>query len=170
MGIEGMAPPIQRHEVEIITVGFQFSGQLEVVGALLNFINDPTRDSLSLYDARLTPLTPGSPLKGFFRPHVIVRRRHVVFMYFTSAETRASLKLLARHELLVAYTPVAVCRGHFHMSTEANVRDFLDITQGGLLAVTEARLFPLVEFPAPFPLEAEQLMIGRDQLQSYHPA
>lgn len=170
MGIEGMAPPIQRHEVKIITVGFQFSGQLEVVGALLNFINDPIRDSLSLYEAHLTPLTPGSPLKGLFRPHLVVRRPHVVFMYFPSAETRASLKLLARRELLVAYTPVAVCRGYFHMSAEASVRDFLDVTQGSLVAVTEARLFPLVEFPAPFPLEAELLMLGRAQVQSYHPA
>lgn len=169
MGIEGMALPIQRHEVQILTAAFQFSGQLEVVGALLNFINDTERDSLSLYDARLTPLTPSSPLKGLSRPHVIVRRPHIAFMYFTSAETRASLKLLARRELLVAYTPVAVCRGYFHMSAEANVRDFLDVTQGGLVAVTEARLFPLVEFPAPFPSEVEQVMIGRTQIQSYHP-
>lgn len=170
MGIEGIALPIQRHDVQILTTTFQFSGQLEVIGALLNFINDPNRDSLSLYDARLTPLTPGSPLKGLSRPHVVVRRPHIVFVYLTSAETRASLKLLARRELLVAYTPVAVCRGYFHMSAEANVRDFLDVTQGGLVAVTEVRLFPLVEFPALFPTEVEQLMIGRTQVQSYHSA
>jgi hypothetical protein len=170
MGIEGMALPVQRHEVHILTASFQFSGQLEVVGALLNFINDLNRDSFSLYDANLTPLTPGSPLKGIFRPHVVVRRPYIAFLYFASAETRASLKLLARHELLVAYTPIAVCRGRFHMSSEANLRDFLDVSQGSLLAVTEARLFPLVEFPAPFPLDAELLMMGRAQLQSYHPA
>lgn len=170
MGIEGMALPIQRHEVQILTASFQFSGQLEVVGALLNYINDPNRDSLSLYDAHLTPLMPGGPLKGFSRPHVVVRRPHIVFLYFVSAETRAALKLLVRQELLVAYTPVAVCRGYFHMSAEANVRDFLDSTQGSLVAVTEARLFPLVEFPVPFPLEAELLMVGRTQVQSYHPA
>jgi hypothetical protein len=165
-----MALPIQRHKVHILTASFQFSGQLEVVGALLNFINDPARDSLSLYDANLTPLTPGSPLKGIFRPHVVVRRPYVVFLCFASAETRASLQLLARHESLVAYTPIAVCRGQFHMSAEANLRDFLDTSQSGLLAVTEARLFPLVEFPAPFPTEAELLMVGRAQLQSYHSA
>jgi hypothetical protein len=168
MGIEGMAVPIQRHEARILTATFQFSGQLEVVGALLNFINDPNRDSFSLYDANLTPLTPGSPLKGIFRPHVVVRRPYIAFLYLASAETRASLKLLARHESLVAYTPIAVCRGEFHMSIEANLRDFLDASPGGLIAVSEAQLFPLIEFPAPFPTEADLLMIGRAQLQSYH--
>lgn len=170
MGLEGLALPIQRHDVQILTVDFQFSGQLETIGALLNFINDPARDSLSLYDAHLAPFRPSSPLKGFSRPHVVVRRPYIVFLYFASAETRTSLKLLARQELLIAYTPVAVCRGYFHMSAEASTRDFLDVTPGGFVAVTEARLFPLVEFPVPFPTESELLMVGRAQVQSYHPA
>jgi hypothetical protein len=78
--------------------------------------------------------------------------------------------MLQRTELLVAYTPVAVCRGYFHMSAEARLRDFLDVAQEHLIPVTEAHIFPLVELPAPFPSEAELILIGRSQLQSYHPA
>jgi hypothetical protein len=164
------ALPTQRHEVQILTVHFQFSGQLETVGDVATFVNDTVRDSLSLYDAYLTPLTPGSPLKGFNRPHVVVRKPQVVFLYFVSAETRDSFRVLQREELLVAYTPVAVCRGCFHMSAEARMRDFLDVVQEQLIPVTEAHIFPLVELPAPFPSEAEMILIGRSQLQSYHPA
>ena len=163
-------PPSQRHEVKILTVNFQFSGQLEAVGNLATFINDAVRDSLSLYDAHLTPLTPGSPMKGFQRPHVVVRRPQVVFLHFDSAETRTSFRTLQNKELLVAYTPVAVCRGYFHMSAEARVRDFIDAIQEQLIPVTEAHIFPLVELPAAFPTETEMIMIGRSQLQSYHPA
>ncbi|MBN1976721.1 MAG: hypothetical protein JW918_04915 [Anaerolineae bacterium] len=164
------ALPSQRHEVQILTVNFQFSGQLETVGNLAVFINDAVRDSLSLYDAHLTPLTPGSPMKGFQRPHVVVRRPQVVFLHFASAETRTSFQTRQNKEFLVAYTPVAVCRGYFHMSAEARVRDFVDAVQEQLIPVTEARIFPLVELPAPFPAETEMIMIGRSQLQSYHPA
>jgi hypothetical protein len=163
------ALPAQRHEVQILTTNFQFSGQLETVGDMATFVNDTVRDSLSLYDAYLTPLTPGSPLKGFNRPHVVVRRPQVVFLYFASAETRDSFRMLQREELLVAYTPVAVCRGYFHMSAEARVRDFVDVVQEQLIPVTEAHIFPLIEIPAPFPYEAEMILIGRSQLQSYHP-
>ena len=164
------APPTQRHEVQILTSHFQFDGQLETVGSMLNYINDAAHDSLSLYDAHTAPLAPGSPLKGFSRPHIVVRRPQIVLLYFTAAETRASIRTHARSELLVAYTPVAICQGHFHMPAEARVRDFLDGIKGDLAIVTEARIFPLVEFPASFPTEAELVLIGRSQLLSYHPA
>ena len=168
MELEG--PRVQRHDVQILTTRFQFSGQVETVGPVANFIDDPTRDSLSLYDTRLAPLTPGTPLKAISRPHVVVLKSQIVLLYFTSAEIRASIRTLARRELLVAYTPLAVCRGYFHMPTEADVRDFLSLVRGDLLPITEAHIFPLVELPEPFPAEAELVMAGRSHLHFYHTA
>jgi len=168
MELEG--PRVQRHDVQILTTRFQFSGQVETVGPVANFIDDPTRDNLSLYDTRLASLTPGTPLKAISRPHVVVRKSQIVLLYFTSAEIRASIRTLARRELLVAYTPLAVCRGYFHMPSEADVRDFLSLVRGDLLPITQAHIFPLVELPEPFPAEAEQVMVGRSHLHFYHTA
>jgi len=168
MGLQ--APPVRRHEVQILTARFQLGGQLETVGPVGNFINDSTRDSLVLYHVRLTSLTPGSPLKPISRSHVVIRKSEIIFLYLTSAETRASIHTLARHELLVAYTLVAVCRGHFHMPAEANMNNFLGVTPGTLLPVTKAHVFPLIELPDPFPAEADLLLVGRTHLQLYHPA
>jgi hypothetical protein len=164
------APPVERQAVSIITPRFQITGHLETIGVPFSFVNDVGRDSLSLYDAHLAPLTPGGPLKGFLRPHIVIRRREIVLLHFASAETRASVRTLRRKELLVAYTPVAVCRGYFHMADEANVNDFLDDFTGALLPITETRVFPLVELPAPFPTEADLLLVGLSHLQFYHPA
>jgi hypothetical protein len=164
------APPVQRHEVQILTVHFQFSGQIETVGPVDNFIHDSTRDSLSLYDVRLTQSTPGSPLNTISHPHVVIRKSQIVLLHFTSAETRASIRPLARRELLVAYTPMAVCRGYFHMPAEVNVRDFLNVIPGDLLPVTEAHIFPLIQLPASFPTEADLVMAGRSHLHCYHTA
>ncbi len=164
------APPTHRHEVQVLTADFQFSGQLETVGPVGNFINDPTRDSMALYDVRVTPLTPNSPLGPVSRSHVVVRKQAIVLLYLTSAESRASVHALARSELLVAYTPVAVCRGQFHMPTEANLNEFLGVTPGEFLPITDAQVFPLVLIPDPFPTTAEVLLLGRAHLQLYHPA
>ena len=164
------ALPTEQHPVQILTTNFQFSGQLETVGDVSTYINDSTRQSLSLHDAYLTPLTPGSPMRGLKRPHVVVLRPQTVFLYFASAEIRASIRKLPKKELLVAYTPIAVCRGYFHMTAEARLRDFTDVIQEALIPVSEARIFPLVEFPAPFPTEVDLLLIGLAQLESYHPA
>ena len=163
-------PSVTRHEVQILTRDFHFSGQIEAVGPVSNFVEDTTRDSLPLYDARLTPLNPASPLKTMARPQVVVRKSQIALLYFASAETRASIRTLARRQLLVAYTPVSVCRGYFHLPTEADVRDFLSVVRGDLLPVTDAHIFPLIELPASFPARADLLMVGRPHLQFYHTA
>ena len=160
--------PTERHEVQILTTDFQYSGQLETVGPVLNYINDTGRDSLTLYDAHLTPLTPGSPLKGLSRPMVVIRRPQIVFLYFTKAETRAAIKTLTRNEPLVAYTPVAVCKAQFHLAGETRIRDFVDAMQESLLPVSEVRLFPIIELSAPFPTKVDLLLVGRSQIHAYH--
>ena len=163
------APPTQYHQAQILTGSFQYGGQIESVGPIFEYINNTNRHSLSLHDVHLAPLTPGSPMKGLSRPHVIVRRNRVVFIYFAEKETRDNIRVLKRTETLVAYTSVAVCRGHFHMAQEANLGDFLDATQEALIPVSDATVFPLIEYPAPFPQQLDRVLIGRDQILSYHP-
>lgn len=168
MGLQ--APPTQRHDVQILTSHFQFSGQLETVGPAGNFINDPARQSLSFHDVHLSPLTQGSPLKGISRPHVVILKSQIALFYLASEESRASISTFARRELLMIYTPVAVCRGYFPMPSEARIGDFLGVVPGDLLPIVDAHIYPFVELSAPFTREAELLLIGRSQLLFYHPA
>jgi len=163
-------PPVERYPVSIITPRFQIIGDLEVVGMAFSFVNDAARNSLPLYDAHLIPLTPGSPLKSSTRSHIVVRRPEIVFLYFSSADVRASVRTLRRKESLVAYTSVAVCQGCFHMPDEASLNDFLDDVTATFLPITEAKVFPLVKLPAPFPNEADLLLVGHSYLEFYHPA
>ena len=168
MGLQ--APPTQRYDVQILTVHFQFNGQLETVGPVGNYITDSSRHSLSLYDVHLSPLTPGSPLKGMSRPHAVVLRSQIVLFYLSSEEARASVSTFARLEPLVIYTPIAVCRGHFPVPSEARIGDFIGVVAGELLPIRDVRIFPFIELPAPFTLEAELLLIGCSHVLSYHRA
>ena len=168
MGLQAL--PTQQHDVQILTTHFQFSGQLETVGPAGNYINDPARQSLSFHDVHLSPLTPGNPLKGIARPHVVILKSQIILCYLVSEESRASISTFARREPMMIYTPVAVCRGHFPMPSEARIGDFLGVVPGDLLPVLDVHIFPFVELPAPFVREAELLLIGRPHLQFYHPA
>ncbi|RLC97007.1 MAG: hypothetical protein DRI77_07795 [Chloroflexi bacterium] len=163
-------PPTHRLPVSIITPFFQIVGQIETIGTPFTFINDADRRGFSLYDVSITPLAAGGPLKSFSRPYVIIRRSEIVFLYFISAETRSSIHTLRRSELLVAYTPLAVCRGYFHMADEANVSDFLEDIASVLLPITDVQIFPLNELSASFPTNPDLLLMGRSYLQFYHPA
>jgi hypothetical protein len=155
--------------VQLLTRSFQFNGRLETVGNPLDFLNDPTRDGLALHQAHIAPLTPGGPIRGLARPQVSVRRREVVFLHYTEPEAREAIRLLARGEPLIAYTPLAVLRGTFHLPAEALLSDFLASTTGSFLPVTQAQLFFLQNLPSPFPSECELLMVGRRYIQVYHP-
>jgi hypothetical protein len=168
MGLAG--PPSQRHDVQILTSGFQFAGQLETLGAAGQYINQSARHSLSLYDVHLSPLTPGSPLRGIFRPHAVVLRSQVIFLYLASEEGRASVSTFTRKDLMMIYTPIAVCRGYLPMPAEARIGDFLGVVPGELLPVIDAHIFPFVELPAPFPMEADLMLMGRSHWLFYHPA
>ncbi|RLC74378.1 MAG: hypothetical protein DRI81_13950 [Chloroflexi bacterium] len=163
-------PPIHNLDVSIVTPRYQITGQLETVGRAFTYINNEKRNSFSLHDVSLAPLVGSGPLQSFSRPHVILRRSEIALLYFVSAEVRASVQTLRRRELLVAYTPVAVCRAHFHMADEANVNDFLEDIASVLLPITEVQVFPLNDLPAPFPTEPELLLVGRSYLEFYHPA
>ncbi|RLC83148.1 MAG: hypothetical protein DRJ03_17960 [Chloroflexi bacterium] len=163
-------PPIHNLDVSIVTPRYQITGQLETVGRAFTYINNEKRNSFSLHDVSLAPLVGSGPLQSFSRPRVILRRSEIALLYFVSAEVRASVQTLRRRELLVAYTPVAVCRAHFHMADEANVNDFLEDIASVLLPITEVQVFPLNDLPAPFPTEPELLLIGRSYLEFYHPA
>jgi hypothetical protein len=168
MGLGG--PSSERHDVQILTSGFQFAGQLETLGPAGQYINQSERYSLSLYDVHLSPLTPGSPLKGIFRPHAIVLRSQVIFLYLASEEAQASVSTFTRKDLMMIYTPIAVCRGYLPMPAEARIGDFLSVVPGELLPVIDAQIFPFKELPSPFPLKADLMLMGRSHWLFYHPA
>ncbi len=167
MGIQAL--PTQKQEAQVLTAHFQFRGQLESTGPVGNYLNNPARQSLSLYDVEIAPTAPGSPLKAFSRPHVVLLKSQIVFLYFPSPEVQETISTFPRRELLMSYTPLAVCRGYFHMPAEAKVTDFLSVVTTELIPITESQLFPFSELPAPFPKEPEMLLVGREFLQCYHP-
>jgi hypothetical protein len=168
MGIQ--APPSQHCECNILSPHFQFSGQLETVGPAGYYINDPARTSFSLHDARMAPFTPGSPMKGIIRPHIVIIKSEIVFLYLASEEARTSVSLFARREQMMFYTPIGVCRGHMPMPAEGRIGDFLNVVPGELLPILDAQIFPFIDLPAPFPTQAEMILLGRSHLTLYHAA
>lgn len=166
--MERIGPPVHEFGVRIVTLSFQFSGQLEVVGNPLDFLNDRTRDALVLRQAHINPLTPGRPIRGLARRQVSVRKQEVVFLLYEEAEAAREIHLMARKELLIAYTPLAVLKGVFHLPAEARLNDFLATMPDPFLPVTRAQLFLLQEFPSPFPTECDLLIMGQRHIQVYH--
>ncbi|MCX7683186.1 MAG: hypothetical protein N2508_14670 [Anaerolineae bacterium] len=167
MGLQ--APPVQRHDTLIVTTEFQFKGQLESIGAVGSFIADTARISFSLYDVHMAPLSPSFPLKSLSRPQIVVLRPHIILLYLTSEEARATVRTFTRREIMMLYTPVAVCRGEFALPAEAKLGDMLGVMPGDLLPMMNVQILPLVKLPMPFPTQAELILVGRSHILCYHP-
>ena len=162
-------PPVRQHEVQILTLSFQISGKLEVIGTFLQFLNDPVRDALLIYEATVVPLVPGGPLRPLARSQISLRKPEVVFLYLTEPAGRAEVRQLIRKETLIAYTPLAILRGAFNMSAESRPTDFLATMSADFVLVSEASLFMLTDALTSIPKECPLLLVGRQYIQLYHP-
>jgi hypothetical protein len=161
---------INRQPVHIVTSHLQLSGDLEVIGNPLMFLNDPSRDDVVMRDTRVAPLYPSGPFKGLSQPQLTVRKGDFAFVYFSDSEARDSIQLLAREESAVIYTALAIVRGTFHLPAEAPQATFLSAVTSDMIPVTDAQFFWLTSLPMPFPDRCELLMVGKKYIQMYHSA
>ena len=159
---------INRQPAHIMTSYLQLTGNLEVIGNPLLFLNDERRDNMVIRDARVAPIRPSGPFKALSQPQVTVLRRDFAFAYFPDPEARGSVQLLARVESAVVYTSLAIVRADFHLPAEAPQATFLSVITQDMIPVTNAQIFWLAPPPLPFPTQCELLMLGKKYIQMYH--
>ncbi|MBN1954778.1 MAG: hypothetical protein JW900_06985 [Anaerolineae bacterium] len=161
-------PPVNRFQIHVLTLSFQATGQIDVIGNLADFLTDPARDALILSQANLSSIPPGGPIRSMTRPEISIRKPEVSFAYFPEQEAQNQVRLLARTEELVLYTPLAILRGSVHMTAEARINDFLATTKTAYIPITQARLFMLIDLPFPFPQECALLLLNQQYVQLFH--
>jgi hypothetical protein len=158
----------QRYDVQVLGRMFQFVGQMEPIGRVLDYFNDENRSIFPLYDVEVSSLTPGNPLVGITQPEITVSDNDLGLIYFLDPEYRQKVQLLRNFDQVIAYTPHAVLRGRFHRGVETRLGDLFDMMQGYFLAMTDVSVFPLTDLPAPFPLQADLLIVNRFHVSLYH--
>jgi hypothetical protein len=164
----GLQFTIQRYDVQALGRSFQFVGQMEPLGRLIDYMADPERTTYPLFDVKISPMTPGGPLSGINRPEAIVSSQELGLIYFLDAEYRKKVDVYPSFDRVIAYTPHAILRGRFHRGAETKMRDCFDMTAGSYTVMTEASIFPLTELVAPFPRQADLLIVNRFYVNIYH--
>jgi hypothetical protein len=159
---------LERYDVQALGRKFQFTGKLEPVGQLLDYLNTATRTTFPMYDVTALPISSGSLLKGVTRPEITVSASELGLVYFLDAEYRQRVQVLKSFDSAIAYTPHAVLRGKFHRGAETRLRDLFDMMQGSFLAMTDVSIFPTVDLPAPFVQQADLLIVNRFYIDLYH--
>lgn len=161
-------PRITKNPVQILTPNFQITGQMEVIGPPMTFLNDPSREGVIIHDVRVAPLATEGRFKGFSQSQITLNRLEILLLYFPDPNIRSSIQALTRKESYIVYTPSAILRGHFHMSAEAQATDFLSLTSGDFLPFTDAQVFSLHPLSLPYPERADMFLVGKKHLHIYH--
>ncbi len=162
-------PTLERHAVQMLGHAFQYAGEMEPIGPIIDYLNDLDRLTFPLYDVDMYRILPSSSLPSVTRPEITVVRREVGLVYLLDPEYRSSISFIKNYERAIAYTPYVVCRGNVHMGAETWLRDLLSLMTGSFLVMTEVNVFPLTTLPAPFPEKAELLLLNREYVTVYHP-
>jgi len=159
---------LERRDVQILGRNFQFDGQMEPIGQVLDYLNGEGRSTFPLYDVKIFPLPPGGPLKGTTQPEITVGSPELGLFYFPDPDYRQQIQVMRNADRVIAYTPHAVLRGNFHRGVETRLRDMFDMLQGSYLAMTDVSIFPITELVAPFPTQADFLIVNRHYVGLYH--
>ena len=158
-----------RYEATVITTAFQITGQIEPIGPWLDYLNARDRIALPIYNARLlaigTSLGPAPE-----KPLVYVNRHDICFLYLPDHNSHQMVHMLRSVQTAIAHIGPVVCRGEWHMSTDATLATFIDDMPGDFFAVTNADLHAKVALPAPLPPKVELILVNRRHVSVSHPA
>jgi len=165
----GIQFALQRHQVQILGRKFQFAGEMEPLGQVLDFLNNENRSTFPVYDVTIHPVGPSGPLAAITRPEITVSETELGFIFFLDSDYRQQVPVLRNSDRVIAYTPHAVLRGNFHRGAETRLGDMFDTLQGAFFAMTEVSIFFTTELAAPFPKQVDLLIINRFYVNLYHP-
>jgi hypothetical protein len=165
----GLQIALQRYHVQILGRKFQFDGEVEPLGQVLDFLNNESRSTFSLYDVKILPVMPSGPLTAITRSEITVSESELGLIFFLDADYRQQVPVLKSFDRVIAYTPHAVLRGNFHRGVETRLGDMFDTLQGAFFVMTEVSIFPTTGLPAPFPKQADLLIVNRFYVNLYHP-
>jgi hypothetical protein len=158
-----------RYDATVITPAFQITGQIEPIGAWLDFLNTRDKIALPIYNAHVRMIgTSVGPAPE--KSQVYVNRRDVCFIYLPDRNSHQTVHMLRNVQIAIAHIGPVICRGEWHMGMEATLATFIDDLTGDFFAVTNADLHAKVTLPEPLPHKAEMMLVNRQQLAVFHPA
>jgi hypothetical protein len=157
---------ISHYAVQVLTPAFLIQGFMDVMGPILDFVNDAKRGSLAFTDATVYDL--GGKFKPAKRPMVIIRKPEVCALYVDDEAGRTSIQVLKRAEPLIVHLPHVVCRGNMHLGADTRLPDVFDVLVGQFFVLTDVAMYPMIPMPGPFPAKAELILSHKDTVQGYY--
>jgi hypothetical protein len=159
----------QHFAVELLTEHYFFSGALEPLGMLQNYLNHPERVTLQFKQISGGALDAGSKLPTLQAEEIWMRRDEILAIRFLDPLSPATMQLLPRKEKLRVFLPRFIIQAVFRCGVDTNLADLFDTMNSYWAPATDAMVHPLLPCAAPVFSAATLLLINRRHLRFYQP-
>ena len=154
--------------IRIYTPAYLLIGQSESTNAFLGWLNNPNKQTLDLFEVQGLSLDPDATLVNLSQPMITLPKRQVEMIDLVSPEAQDSLQLTSRAELTVLYTDRFVIQANMHPSGDMPVSNVFNVVGGDFLAVSNARLHPVVPTRKLPTEQARLLVVNKHSVNFYH--
>lgn len=156
------------YRCEVFTDTFKIEGKLEPMGDIINALGDKRRDCMPIHDVTMTPISAHNPLSSIVIPGLILNKQNLAFVTLLDPSAYEDIRLQTNIAVLTAYTSSFAIQAEFHLGGEMRVRDFLDSLVAAFVAVTNAKLFPLVRPKANITTNHPFVILNTNFITMYH--
>jgi hypothetical protein len=163
-----MGPPRRQWSAEVFTDEFIIKGQLEPLGQLVDFLNDPRQDCLPVTEAVFNPMEPDNPLNPLAIPEIILSKQKILFISLLTRADREAIPMLPNKQPIIAYTRRFVLRAVFRLGGDMRIRDVFDAFTATFLPVQDASLFPLFTPKIPLAKTHPLLLVNKRHILTYY--
>lgn len=155
-------------KVSILTPAYLLTGQVEESNAFLGWLNNKDKNSLDLHQVESLVLDPAASIPATTAKLVTLDKSQVVAITLISPEAQRSINISGRAELAVFYTPRFLIQANLHPAGDMPINKIPDVVKSNFVAVTQAKLYPLLPTRKLPGLEANLMILNWRHVDFYH--
>jgi hypothetical protein len=155
-------------QVRVITPAYLLTGQVEETHSFLGWLNNKDKSTLDLHNVEALVLDPKSVIPATAAKQVTIHKSQVVGIDMFSPEAQRAVQVSGRAELAVLYTARFLIQANLHPTGDMPINRIPDVVKSNFVAVTQAKLHPLLPVRQLPTLESPMMILNWHHLDFYH--
>jgi hypothetical protein len=166
--MESLAISKRLYRCELFTDVFKIQGKLEPMGEIITALGDERRGCMPVHESIVTPVSAYNPLGTIAIPELMVKKSNLMFVTLLDKSDYEDIRLQPNVTVLTVYTSTFAIQAEFHLGGEIRVRDFIDTMISNFIAITDAKLFPLIPSKTELTVRRPFLLLNKNFITMYH--
>ena len=155
-------------QVRVFTPAYLLTGQVEETHSFLGWLNNKDKSTLDLHNVEALVLDPKTTIPATAAKLATIHKSQVVGIDLFSPGAQRAVQVSGRAELAVLYTARFLIQANLHPTGDMPINRIPDVVKSNFVAVTQAKLHPLLPVRQLPTLESPIMILNWGHLDFYH--